>query len=226
MTQAPGSPKAARLAAPSWLDARLVLGVLLVLGSVLAGAKLLAGTDTSQQVWVATRDLAPGTLLTDADLTTGSVRLLGAGPRYLTGDKPVGYLVLRGIGRDELVPRQALTAPGTVVDRRDVTVPVPTGHLPPDLARGDVVDVYVTPDEKAVRAGAAPAPRLVLAGVGIARVVRAGGLGTSGQDQPVVLTVGPQQVLAVVQALADGRIDLVRVPPGVLTPLVTATAAP
>jgi hypothetical protein len=144
VTEPPGSPKAARLGSPSWLDGRLVLGVLLVLVSVLVGAKVLAGADSSQQVWVGTHDLAPGTVLTAADLQVGKVRLFGTGHFYLAGHKPLGYVVLRGVGADELVPRAALDDPTRAGERRDITVPVAAGHLPPDLARGDLVDVYVT----------------------------------------------------------------------------------
>ena len=88
------------------------------------------------------------------------------------------------------------------------------GHLPPDLQRGQQVDLYVTPDEKAVQRGRPAGARLVLAALTVADVVRSGGLGASGQDQPVVLSVAPEQVLVVVQALSEGRIDLVRVPRG------------
>ena len=63
MTETPGSPRAARLAPPRWFDTRFVLGVVLVLTSVLVGARVLAGADTTQQVWLAARDLAPGTVL-------------------------------------------------------------------------------------------------------------------------------------------------------------------
>ncbi len=216
MTDVPGSPTAGRLASPRWLDGRLVLGVLLVLISVLVGAKVLASADTSQQVWVATHDLAPGTVLIDDDLRLGKVRLFTTGDGYLSGDKPVGYVVLRGVGADELLPRLAVTTPEAQVRLRAVTVPVPTGHLPPDLAHGQQVDLYVTPSEAtARRAGNAPGaftPRLVLKGVVVDRVVRAGGLGASGQDQTVVLSVAPADVLVVVQALAEGTLDLVRVP--------------
>lgn len=232
MSEAPRSPKAARLGSPSWLDGRLVLGVLLVLASVLVGAKVLASADTSQEVWVATHDLAPGTVLGDGDLRVGTVQLFSTSPRYIAGAKPIGYLVQRGVSKDELLPVEALSAPGTDVPRREMAVPVSSGHLPPDLARGEQVDVYVTPDDKAAQRAIAakqPAdavPRLVLRSVTVARVVRTAGLGASGQDQPVVLDVDPSQVLLLVRALADGRIDLVRVPRSQQGPLVTATEAP
>jgi hypothetical protein len=228
VTDAPGSPSASRLASPSWLDGRLVLGVLLVLVSVLVGAKVLAGADRTQRVWSATHDLAPGTVLTSDDVQLTSVRLLGSSGRYLAGPAPVGYVVLRGVGADELLPHDALTAPGKQVQRREVTVAVAYGHLPTDLRSGEVVDLYVTPDEKAVRRGEKgvdlTVPRLVLSDLVVSRVTRSSGLTSSGQTVPVVLSVDPSQVLAVVQALADGPVDLVRVPDAHVAAL--ATAAP
>jgi flagella basal body P-ring formation protein FlgA len=227
VTDAPGSPKATRLASPSWLDGRLVLGVLLVLVSVLVGAKVLAGADTSQQVWAASHDLSPGTVLNASDLELSKVRLFGNSKRYLTGPKPVGYVVLRGVGAQEFLPRDAVDAPGQVLQRRDVTVPVGYGHLPTDLAHGDVVDVYVTPDDKAAKRVEKGVdlthPRLVLTSIAVSRVTRASGLSSGGQQVPVILTVDPAQVLALVQAMADGPIDLVRVPRANVPPLVGAT---
>lgn len=229
MTDAPGSPSASRLSAPSWLDGRLVLGVLLVLVSVLVGAKVLAGADRTQQVWSATHDLAPGTVLTADDLTLAKVRLFGSSDHYLAGRAPVGYLVLRSVGSHELVPHDALVAPGKQAQRREVSVPVAYGHLPTDLRAGEVVDVYVTPDDKAVRRGTKGGvggtdltrPRLVLSSVVVGRVTRSSGLTSSGQTVPVVLTVDPDRVLALVQALADGPVDLVRVPVTEVAPLAT-----
>lgn len=200
------SPAPARLGAASWLDKRLILGVLLVIGSVLVGARAMAGADQSQLVWSATHDLAAGSVLADDDLRLSRARLFGTSDRYLAGSKPVGYVVLRAVSGHELVPAASLSTPGNQVPRREVAVPVLSGHLPPDLARGEQVDLYVTPEDKALK------PYLVLAALTVAAVTHDGGLGATGQDQPVVLSVSPGQVLAVVQALSAGRIDLVRVP--------------
>jgi len=206
--------------------------VLLVLVSVLVGAKVLSGADTSQQVWAASRGLAAGTVLAEDDLQLAKVRLFGTSSHYVAGPPPLGYVVLRGVSAGELLPGDALSQPGRDVPRRDISVPVALGHLPPDLARGEQVDVYVTPDDKAVRratsakGGDPYAPRLVLRAVTVARVERSGGLGSSGQDQPVVLSVDPAQVLTLVQALAEGRIDLVRIPRTQQTALVPASEAP
>lgn len=148
MSDPPASPSAKRLAPPGWLDGRLVLGVLLVLVSVVVGARVLSSADRSQLVWTTTRDLAPGASLRDDDLQPTQARLFGSGARYLaaSGPKPVGYVLQRGLGAGELLPADALRRPEVDVDFRFVTVPVLPGHLPPDIDSGQQVDVWVTPD--------------------------------------------------------------------------------
>ncbi len=229
MSEPPGSPQASRLGAPSWLDGRLVLGVLLVLVSIVVGARLLSSADASQRVWVATRDLAPGSTLAEGDLRPGQVRLFDNGGRYLGagGAKPVGYVLQRGVGADELLPRDSLTRPDQVGrPLRDISVPVAPGHLPDDLQSGQQVDVYVTPEG---RAGGAPsssaAPtastRLVLSRVSVTLRPRTGGLGATAATG-VVLSVSEPDALALVAAVQAGGIDLVRVPRGdQLPPLAT-----
>ena len=58
------SPQAARLVRSRWLDPRLVTGLLLVLGSVVVGTRVVAAADDTVPVLVAAADLAPGQPLT------------------------------------------------------------------------------------------------------------------------------------------------------------------
>lgn len=217
MTEAPDSPRAARLASPSWLDTRLVLGVLLVLVSVVVGARVLASADRSQLVWSTTRDLAPGASLAADDLAPAQVRLFGSTGSYLpaTGEPPVGYVLDRAVTAGELLPLAALVRPGDDVDLRLVTVPVLPGHYPPSLQRGQLVDVWATPDRDAALAAGDPAQasRLVLRGLTVdAAPDRGGALGGAAPEQAVVLVVPPDDVEELVSAMAGGRLDLVRVP--------------
>lgn len=202
------SPRASRLATPGWLDTRLVLGVLLVLASVVLGARVLASADQSTSVWVTTRPLAAGTQIGEDDLEPGRARLFGEAASYLAGQKPVGYLVLRSVGEGELLPAAALGRPGEQLDYRAVAVPVTLGHLAPDLRSGQQVDVWVTPE--ADREAAAP-PRLVLRAVTVLQRPE----DTVGEsEEAVVLQVPTALVPALLAAVAEGGIDLVRVPVG------------
>jgi Flp pilus assembly protein CpaB len=205
------SPRATRLAAPRWLDARLALGVLLVLASVVAGARLLAAADDRAAVLVARHDLVPGQHLTADDFTIGHAQLSDQAGRYVAAAAPpIGYVVTRFVGTDELLPADAVAAGALAADSRYVTVPVQPGHLPGDLGRGDLVDVYLT---RTVANGAAvPAPTLVLSGV----PVRTAGGGSrvfgSSSALSVELEVPKDRVSDLVHAVESGTIDLVAVP--------------
>jgi hypothetical protein len=218
VSDAPASPKAGRLSTPSWLDARLVLGVLLVLVSVVVGARVLAAADRTQLVWSAARDLAPGTVLTEADLAPVEVRLFGAGRQYLAGTETgyPGYVLERELGQGELVPLAALARPGQGPELRQVSVPVLPGRFPRGLDAGQQVDVWATPDRDAAALAAGEeqlGSRLVLEAVPVFAVPDAGGgLSAGSPEQAVVLNVRAQDVAELVAAMSAGRIDLVRVP--------------
>lgn len=217
----PASPPAGRLASPSWLDTRLVLGVLLVLVSVVVGARVLAAADRTQLAWAATRDLAAGTTLQEGDVEAVEVRLLGARDRYLAapGSPYENYVLDRPVSAGELVPFAALTVPGEGDQVRQVSVPVLPGRYPEQLRRGQLVDVWATPDRDAAAALAADGDaraagsRLVLEAVPVHEVPSGGGALSAGTaERAVVLSVRPRDVEALVAAMTAGRIDLVRVP--------------
>ena len=222
LSDTPASPRASRLASPRWLDGRLVVGVLLVLVSVVVGARVLSSADRSTLVYAVTKDLAAGSVLDGDDLEQVRVRLFDNADEYVAaGEPPVGYVVRRGLGRGELLPRQALALPREDVDYREVTVAIEVGHLPPGLAAGSQVDVWMTPESAQERDGQqqdgqqpdGPA-RLVLQGVTVLDVQADGGAFSGTTTIPVVLQVRPREVASLVSAMSLGRIDVVRVPRG------------
>jgi hypothetical protein len=232
VSDSPTSPRASRLASPGWLDGRLVLGVLLVLVSVVVGARVLSAADRSTLVYAVNKDLTAGTVLAADDLTPVRVRLFDNAGQYVAvdGATPTGYVVRRGIGAHELLPREALSVPEKDVDFREVTVPVEVGHLPPRLSGRAQVDVWVTPEvrDSGSRPGAEPAgqpappptaddlelrgAQLVLQAVTVLDVDADGGSFSGSTTIPVVLQVRPTEVAALVSAMSLGRIDIVRVP--------------
>ena len=201
---------AIRLKSPSWLDGRLVVGVVLVLLSVLVGAKIIASSDHYDAIWAASRDLAPGTTLVKADLLRVNVRFKDHGGVYISanGPSPVGRTTTQSLGNGQLIPLSALPS-SPPVPVRLVTIPVAKLHMPSgnDL-HGVQVDLYVTP--KAV-GDAQAAPPLVLANVTIASTITDSALGGS-NGSGVVLSVPLPYVDAVVAAAQQGAVDLVRVP--------------
>jgi hypothetical protein len=164
-----GAPPAQRVQRAGWRDPRLWAGAAIVAVSVVAGARLLASADDTVAVWAAGGDLAAGAPLTAGDLERHRVRFADGDDlsRYFTGaEPPQDGVLLRGVGAGELVPRTAVGAAGqggTV----QVPVSVDPEQVPPSVAAGSVVDVYVLGAREGAGAsrveGAAPA----LAGVGV-----------------------------------------------------------
>jgi flagella basal body P-ring formation protein FlgA len=107
------SPPAVRARRRSWRDPRLAVGVLLVTGSVLAGAQVLASSDDTVAVLTARGPLAAGQQVHADDLSTVRLRFSSEADadRYLPADAEVDGVVLqRPVGPGELVPRAALGA--------------------------------------------------------------------------------------------------------------------
>jgi hypothetical protein len=140
----PPGPTPRRVRPPRWLDLRLVLGVLLVLGSVLVGARVVGAADATVPVWAVADDLAAGSELTADDLVPVDVRLDDAAEAYVsTATRPEGWTLARAVQAGELLPRSALEEPTGLVH---LALPVQSGYVPPDLERGQLVDVYAVAD--------------------------------------------------------------------------------
>ncbi|WP_007512794.1 MULTISPECIES: SAF domain-containing protein [Pseudofrankia] len=141
----PPSPPARRIGRRGWRDTRLLFGVLLVLVSVVIGARLFATADQTAS-WVAARaDLPAGHVVTAADLVTVRAQLDDAtAARYYPGRRSkevVGGTLARPVGKGELLSGGDFAAADAAATRI-VPVVVKAGRVP-TLVPGDHVDVYV-----------------------------------------------------------------------------------
>ena len=187
------SPTPRRIKAPSWLDLRLVLGVVLVLGSVLLGATVVSGARHSYRMLAVARDLAAGTVLSSQDLKAVRVQLPGRGEGvYLPADADVlGKQLNRSLASGELLPAAAL---GTAAALTTVTVPF-AADAAPALSTGQRVVIWLSTKtcESVV----------LLADVTVQEVhASGGGSFSSSGGQNVVLSLAPALAGRVVAALA------------------------
>src|SRR5699024_5948828 len=100
---------AQRLRRPSWRDARLGVGVLLVSPSVARASWAVATSDRTTDVLLAVEALTPGDRLADADLRPHAVRPDGLADAYVVAGEelPEDAVVTRVVGAGELVPAAA-----------------------------------------------------------------------------------------------------------------------
>ena len=190
-------PAPRRVRPPRWLDFRLVLGVLLVLGSVLLGARVVGAADATVPVWAVTGNLAAGTQLSADDLRAVDVRLGDAADDYLsTSTHPEGSTLSRAVRAGELLPRAALDPATELVQ---LALPVQSGYVPPGLERGQVVDVYAVAD---------PAAGATVADGSVSPVVRkAPVVAVSGRSDGV-LSTPTTAIQVVVSVAADDAPDV------------------
>lgn len=198
------APVATRLRRPSWKDPRLAVGVLLILGSTVAGGRVFAAADDSTAYYAARHVLTPGDPITAADLTVVRADLdVEAG--YLDADRPVGgdLLALRTVGPGELLPLDALGT-RTALTTQPVGIAV-RGDLPAAVRKGARVDIWVA-DAEPGAAGSFGTPRRVVAGAEVAEISDADrGLGsTNGRTVHVLLSEEqlPQMLAAIANASA------------------------
>jgi len=208
---AESAPRAQRLRSSRWGDARLWIGIVLLVASMFAGARLLSQDAETITVWQAARDLSAGA--TVQDLRPVTVALGSAEADYVPVDEqPTGRLRYP-LAAGELLARSAL-GNGGELPTRIITVGVDPLHAPVDLAPGERVDVWATPADttfvenptlvQAVGTG----PRLALESVLVEHV----GSDALGGQVAVVLRVQPDQVADIVSATRSGSIDLVKIP--------------
>lgn len=137
---------ATRATRPGWRDPRLWVGVVIVMGSVVAGARLLGSADESVPVWAAATDLAAGDELAAADLRSQRVRFVDPADldRYLATDAPLpaDARLLVGVGEGELLPRSAL-GDATEAGVLHLPLAVEPTLVPRSVRTGSVVSVYV-----------------------------------------------------------------------------------
>jgi hypothetical protein len=188
-----------RVRPPRWLDLRLVLGVVLVLGSVLLGARVLTAADATVPVWSVSGDLAAGTELGPGDIVAVEVRLGDAAGAYLsTGADPAGRTLARAVRAGELLPRSALEEPQDLVQ---VALPVQAGYVPPGLVRGQVVDVYGVSDPAGTATGQGVVPVVRAATVQAVSGRAEGALSTATTTVQVVVAVPAAEAPTVLGAI-------------------------
>jgi hypothetical protein len=196
-----------RVRAPRWLDLRLVVGVLLVLASVLLGARVVAGADRTVAVWSVAGDLAAGTVLTADDLVPVDVRLDDAAGAYLsTTAQPQGRTLSRAVRKGELLPRSALDGASAQVQ---LALPVQAGYVPPGLGRGSRVDVYALPAAGPGQATPAAAPATTPAAVAVVRDAPVQAVSGRAQGVLSTPTTTVQVVVSVPTAEAPGVLGAV-----------------
>jgi hypothetical protein len=189
------------------LDPRLLIGLLLVAGSVAGVVGIVSTADDSVQVYAAARTLTPGQRVTADDLTAVSVRLDSAASRYVSlGALPAGgVLVGRTVASGELVPISAL---GTTEGSRLASlVLVVAKQLPGSLVAGTTADVWAAVPQEG---GEYETARVIVSGAVIVRLIDDSSIVSGSEVTGIEVLVPRSSIARVLDVIAnDAVISLV-----------------
>ena len=178
-------------------DTRLLTGAALVLGSTLVGGLAFAMVSSSEDVLVATTDIAEGDVLTPEHFAVAEVRMGESREHYVQRPEAIGEgaVARESIARGELLPRAAV---GQASDSamRPVTIQV-AQPVTSSLRKGALVDVWASGGEEGE-------PSTILVEGAIVRGVDEGG-GLSGRGARVEVLVPASSVASVLDALGAKR---------------------
>lgn len=181
-------------------DLRLIIGLVIVLVSALAGFALLSAAGKNIAVYAAATSLSPGHILQESDLVLTDVQLGRSQDAYLHADElRTGSVVTKPIAAGELIPVAAVgTAQQVATTNVVVLLDVP---LPADALEGSSVDVWTS---VAAGQGVFGPPAVIISGAQIAHITAATGLGAASGKTQVEILVPHSKVAALLEAQANG----------------------
>ena len=190
------------------VDPRLVIGVLLVAGSVAGVVGIVAAADETVEVYAAGAVLTPGDRVDAETLELRSVRLDEAIDLYLApGDVPAdGLIVSRSVLEGELVPASAV---GSSDGERLASVVLSGGALAASVVPGAVVDVWAAKEAEAGRYGP---PAVLAAQAIVVRLVESSSIVGGGETTAVELLVPRTKIARVLESIANN--DSLSIVPG------------
>lgn len=182
-----------------WGDARLFLGILLVVVSVAGVWMVVAAARHTVPVYAAARTIVPGEPVADGDLRIVDVALGTVAGTYLAPDTlpPEGAVATRTVEAGELVPA---TAVGAASDARTTSVVVRSAvDVPASVGAGTVVEVWAAP---MLERGAYDTPRILVADATVVSVTRDDSM-IGGGAAALELVIPRADVAATLAAMAD-----------------------
>ncbi len=152
-------------------------------------------------VAVATHSLSAGSTVAASDIDFIPVAVPQSISTVTSSEQLIGKTVTQPISQGALFASN-LVSDESATAVRTVTVPIHAGHLP-NLSRGALVDVWVTPSLDGV---ATPGPATLA--IHSALVAQAPSEIDPTSDSTISLQVDVQDVQTLVQAMRDGLIDV------------------
>jgi len=185
-------------------NSRLITGISLFIIAILAASLIAKEANRTVYVWASATELAPGNIITQADIKATPVLLPESAKNYLsTSAQIIGTVVKSRVAVGDLIPLAAIASTLDQLTLRAVPLTIESTDLPMGLTRGEVIDIYAIPTSDPRSIGEAT---LLTERVSVSAVSERSNSGKAS----VVVSLPQSLVILILSHLADSRLIIVR----------------
>ncbi len=211
----PDTPSASRRR-PVVVDVRLIIGIVLVVGSIAGVLAVVSAADRRVTVYAASSSLSPGDTVDAADLVVRQVSLDDAHDLYLGPEDlpPAGLVTVAVIRTGELIP---LSSVSSVESESSTSIVVQLKvRVSSAVVPGAAVDIWsaAAASGDAASLGAFGPPVVLATDAVVSRIVDDEGIIASSDGDSVEVLVPRVRIARLLQAIANGD-ALAIVPAGI-----------
>jgi hypothetical protein len=185
-------------------NSRLITGISLFMIAILAASLIAKEANRTVYVWASATELAPGNIITQADIKATPVLLPESAKNYLSSSAQIiGTVVKSRVSVGDLIPLAAIASALDQLTLRAVPLTIESTDLPMGLTRGEVIDIYAIPTSDPRSIGEAT---LLTERVSVSAVSERNNSGKAS----VVVSLPQSLVILILSHLADSRLIIVR----------------
>jgi hypothetical protein len=185
-------------------NSRLITGISLFMIAILAASLIAKEANRTVYVWASATGLAPGNIITQADIKATPVLLPESAKNYLSSSAQIiGTVVKSRVAVGDLIPLAAIASTLDQLTLRAVPLTIESTDLPVGLTRGEVIDIYAIPTSDPRSIGEAT---LLTERVSVSAVSERNNSGKAS----VVVSLPQSLVILILSHLADSRLIIVR----------------
>ena len=187
---------------------RFIVATSLFAAAIISALALTALGNQTDAYWIANKNLAPGSEITQQDISLAKVALGDRSSKYISNSTQlVGSFLLRAQNEGELISINEVSDAPPTRRAQQVPISVRSADLPMDLSIGEAVNIYWVP-ESTMGGTQIGIPEIVVVGAYIRSIDRKSANFSS--DVALTISLFDSQIIDLLNSTVSGRLVIIR----------------
>ena len=187
---------------------RFIVATSLFAAAIISALALTALGNQTDAYWIANKNLAPGSEITQQDISLAKVALGDRSSKYISSSTQlVGSFLLRAQSEGELISINEVSDAPPTRRAQQVPISVRSADLPIDLSIGEAVNIYWVP-ESTMGGTQIGVPEIVVVGAYIRSIDRKSANFSS--DVALTISLFDSQIIDLLNSTVSGRLVIIR----------------